>query len=133
VAVAVIVAAAFGGTSKGAVKGASKTLAGVNTSVKGKVSFDGIWTSSTGQKPFQAVINAFQKRFPNVHVNYKPVGNNLPTVLATAVAGGHPPDMADIAQPGHHQAVREPAQAQADHVRVQRALEELQSGMAKAG
>jgi alpha-glucoside transport system substrate-binding protein len=33
-------------------------------------------------------------------VHYKPVGNNLPTVLATAVAGGHPPDMADIAQPG---------------------------------
>jgi ABC-type glycerol-3-phosphate transport system substrate-binding protein len=98
VALAVIVAAVFGGTSKGAVKSAAK--AGVNTSVKGNVSFDGIWTSSTGQKPFQKVIDAFQKKFPNVHVNYKPVGNNLPTVLATAVAGGHPPDMADIAQPG---------------------------------
>jgi alpha-glucoside transport system substrate-binding protein len=98
VTLAVIVAAVFGGTSKGAVKGATRL--GVNTSVKGNVSFDGIWTSSTGQKPFQAVINAFQKKFPNVHVNYKPVGNNLPTVLATAVAGGHPPDMADIAQPG---------------------------------
>jgi maltose-binding protein MalE len=35
-----------------------------------------------------------------VKVNYKPVGNNVPTVLATAIAGGHPPDMADIAQPG---------------------------------
>ena len=46
------------------------------------------------------MINAFNKSYPNVHVNYKPVGNNLPTVLATAVAGGHPPDMADIAQPG---------------------------------
>ena len=33
-------------------------------------------------------------------VNYKPVGDNLPTVLSTAVAGGKPPDMADIAQPG---------------------------------
>jgi alpha-glucoside transport system substrate-binding protein len=98
VALAVIVAAVFGGTSKGAVKSATK--AGVNTSVSGKVSFDGIWTSSTGQKPFQAVIDAFQKKYPKVHVNYKPVGNNLPTVLATAVAGGHPPDMADIAQPG---------------------------------
>jgi len=64
------------------------------------VTFDGIWTSSTGQKQFQAVINGFNKQYPNVHVNYKPVGNNLPTVLATAVAGGHPPDMADIAQPG---------------------------------
>jgi ABC-type glycerol-3-phosphate transport system substrate-binding protein len=98
VALAVIVAALFGGTSKGAVK-AGKTSA-VNTAVKGKVTFDGIWTSSTGQKPFQAVIDAFQKKFPGVKVNYKPVGNNLPTVLATAVAGGHPPDMADIAQPG---------------------------------
>jgi alpha-glucoside transport system substrate-binding protein len=98
VALAVIVAAVFGGTSKGAVK-TSRTSA-VNTSVKGNVSFDGIWTSSTGQKPFQKVINAFQKKYPRIHVNYKPVGNNLPTVLATAVAGGHPPDMADIAQPG---------------------------------
>jgi alpha-glucoside transport system substrate-binding protein len=98
VALAVIVAAVFGGTSRGAVK-TGKTSA-VNTSVKGNVSFDGIWTSSTGQKPFQKVINAFQKKYPRVHVNYKAVGNNLPTVLATAVAGGHPPDMADIAQPG---------------------------------
>jgi alpha-glucoside transport system substrate-binding protein len=71
-----------------------------NLAVKGSISFDGIWTSSSGQKQFQDVINAFNKIYPNVHVNYKPVGNNLPTVLATAVAGGHPPDMADIAQPG---------------------------------
>jgi alpha-glucoside transport system substrate-binding protein len=71
-----------------------------NLAVKGSISFDGIWTSSSGQVQFQAVIKAFNKIYPNVHVNYKPVGNNLPTVLATAVAGGHPPDMADIAQPG---------------------------------
>jgi len=71
-----------------------------NLAVKGSISFDGIWTSSSGQKQFQDVINAFNKIYPNVHVNYKPVGNNLPTVLSTAVAGGHPPDMADIAQPG---------------------------------
>ncbi|HEY2072762.1 MAG TPA: extracellular solute-binding protein [Gaiellaceae bacterium] len=71
-----------------------------NLAVKGTISFDGIWTSSSGQKQFQNVIDAFNKTYPNVHVNYKPVGNNLPTVLQTAVAGGHPPDMADIAQPG---------------------------------
>jgi alpha-glucoside transport system substrate-binding protein len=71
-----------------------------NYAVSGSISFDGIWTSSSGQKQFQDVIKAFNKLYPNVHVNYKPVGNNLPTVLATAVAGGHPPDMADIAQPG---------------------------------
>jgi alpha-glucoside transport system substrate-binding protein len=71
-----------------------------NTAVKGTVTFDGIWTASSGQKQFADVITAFNKTYPNVHVNYKPVGNNLPTVLATAVAGGHPPDMADVAQPG---------------------------------
>jgi len=70
------------------------------SAVSGSISFDGIWTSSSGQKQFNDVIAAFNKLYPNVKVNYKPVGNNLPTVLATAVAGGHPPDMADIAQPG---------------------------------
>ena len=50
--------------------------------------------------PSAGVIKAFNKVYPNVKVNYKPVGNNVPTVLATAIAGGHPPDMADIAQPG---------------------------------
>jgi len=78
----------------------SHAKAGVNTAVSGTITFDGIWTSSSGQPQFQDVINLFNKTYPNVHVNYKPVGNNLPTVLATAVAGGHPPDMADIAQPG---------------------------------
>jgi len=77
------------------------TRAGAQTSaVSGSVSFDGIWTSSTGQKQFANVIKLFNKKYPKVHINYKPVGNNIPTVLATAVAGGHPPDMADIAQPG---------------------------------
>ena len=82
-------------------------LAGARTSsstkaqaVSGTITFDGIWTSSSGQVQFQDVINAFEKLYPKVKVQYKPVGNNLPTVLATAVAGGHPPDMADIAQPG---------------------------------
>jgi ABC-type glycerol-3-phosphate transport system substrate-binding protein len=70
------------------------------SAVSGSITFDGIWTASSGQKQFADVIKAFNKKFPNVKVNYKPVGNDLPTVLATAVAGGHPPDMADIAQPG---------------------------------
>jgi alpha-glucoside transport system substrate-binding protein len=70
-----------------------------NTSVSGSISFDGIWTGSEATA-FGKVIKAFNQTYPNVHVNYKPVGNNVPTVLATAIAGGHPPDMADIAQPG---------------------------------
>jgi alpha-glucoside transport system substrate-binding protein len=81
-------------------KTSSPARAHQNLAVKGSISFDGIWTASSGQKQFADVIAAFNKKYPNVHVNYKPVGNDLPTVLATAVAGGHPPDMADIAQPG---------------------------------
>ncbi|MFN2629553.1 MAG: ABC transporter substrate-binding protein [Gaiellaceae bacterium] len=79
--------------------GKAPTSAGASSAVSGSVSFDGIWTGAEA-KSFQAVINAFNKKFPKVKINYKPVGNNIPTVLSTAVAGGHPPDMADIAQPG---------------------------------
>jgi ABC-type glycerol-3-phosphate transport system substrate-binding protein len=96
--VAVAAVAAGCGSKKSGVLGAQKTV--VNKGVSGSISFDGIWTASSGQKNFQDVIKGFNKLYPNVKVNYKPVGNNLPTVLATAVAGGHPPDMADIAQPG---------------------------------
>src|SRR5256885_16538369 len=93
-ALALLVAGLASATTSSHAKGS------VNTAVKGSISFDGIWTSSSGQKQFQDVINAFNKTYPNVKVTYKPVGNNLPTVLQTAVAGGHPPDMAGIAQPG---------------------------------
>ena len=71
----------------------------VNRAVSGSVTFDGIWTANDA-KAFGKVIAAFNKVYPNVKINYKPVGDNLPTVLATAIAGGNPPDMADIAQPG---------------------------------
>ncbi|HEX3453533.1 MAG TPA: extracellular solute-binding protein [Gaiellaceae bacterium] len=87
-----LVAASFAGARTGSSQHVS--------AVSGSVSFDGIWTSSTGQKQFADVIKAFNKLYPKVHINYKPNGNNNPTVLTTAVAGGHPPDMADIAQPG---------------------------------
>src|SRR3954471_3980041 len=80
--------------------GSHARSAGVNADVSGTINFDGIWTSSSGAKQFADVIAAFNKKYPKVKVNYKPVGDNLPTVLSTAVAGGHPPDMADIAQPG---------------------------------
>ena len=67
--------------------------------VSGSVSFDGVWTGAEATA-FGAVIKAFNKVYPKVKVSYHPVGDNLPTVLSTAVAGGNPPDMADIAQPG---------------------------------
>ena len=77
----------------------SPATAHQNLAVSGSISFDGIWTAAEATA-FGKVIAAFNKVYPNVHVKYKPVGNNVPTVLATAIAGGHPPDMADIAQPG---------------------------------
>jgi len=46
------------------------------------------------------VIAGFNKHYPNVKVNYQSKGNDIPTVLSTSIAGGNPPDMADVAQPG---------------------------------
>jgi alpha-glucoside transport system substrate-binding protein len=95
VGIAAALALLVAGSAGAKVRSHSSTSA-----VSGSITFDGIWTASSGQKQFADVIKAFNKLYPNVKVNYKPVGNDLPTVLATAVAGGHPPDMADIAQPG---------------------------------
>jgi hypothetical protein len=67
--------------------------------VTGSISFVGTWTGAE-QASFQAVIDAFHAKWPGVTVKYQSAGDNLPTVLGTAIEGGHPPDMAAIAQPG---------------------------------
>jgi alpha-glucoside transport system substrate-binding protein len=67
--------------------------------VSGKVSIVGVWTAEE-QKSFQAVLDGFTEKFPDVTVKYNPAGDNVPTVLSTAVEGGNPPDLATIAQPG---------------------------------
>jgi hypothetical protein len=72
---------------------------GSSEKVSGNVSVMGIWVGEE-QKSFQAVLDAFKDQQPDVTVKYNPVGDNLPTVLSTAVAGGNPPDVAAIAQPG---------------------------------
>jgi len=84
--------------SAGSGAGATRTAA-AGCTASGSISFDGVWTGAEASA-FGAVIKAFNKVCPKVKVNYKPVGDNLPTVVSTAVAGGNPPDMADIAQPG---------------------------------
>jgi len=66
--------------------------------VSGKVSMIGVWTA-TEQKSFQAVIDGFHKKFPGVTVSYTSAGNDVPTVLKTRLAGGKPPDIAEVAQP----------------------------------
>jgi alpha-glucoside transport system substrate-binding protein len=84
-------------------KSASKQSSGVagaqKTNVSGKVSIVGVWTGPE-QKAFNAVLAGFMKANPGVKVSYKSTGDNTPTVLATAVAGGNPPDLASVSQPG---------------------------------
>jgi ABC-type glycerol-3-phosphate transport system substrate-binding protein len=72
---------------------------GENGDVSGSISVMGIWVGEE-QKSFEAVLAGFNEEYPDVTVNYNPAGDNLPTVLSTAVEGGNPPDIAAIAQPG---------------------------------
>jgi alpha-glucoside transport system substrate-binding protein len=67
--------------------------------VSGKLSMVGIW-SGPEQKNFQLVLDGFKKKFPGVSVKYTSAGDNTPTVLSTAIAGGNPPDLAAVGQPG---------------------------------
>ena len=67
--------------------------------LSGNVSIMGVWTGDE-QASFQAVLDGFTELNPDVSVNYNPAGDQLPTVLATAVEGGNPPDLATLAQPG---------------------------------
>jgi alpha-glucoside transport system substrate-binding protein len=64
-----------------------------------KISMVGVWAGDE-QKSFQAVLDAFMAKNPSIKVSYKSTGDNTPTVLSTAVAGGNPPDLATVAQPG---------------------------------
>lgn len=96
-AMALALAALAGCGGGGSDNGGGTTSA--NTNVSGSISMIGVWTGDE-QKSFQAVIDAFNKQYPNVKVKYTSAGDNVPTVLGTAVQGGNPPDMAAIAQPG---------------------------------
>ena len=92
---------AFAVLAAGCGGGGGSKSSGTTTSsnVSGSVTVWGIWVGEE-QKSFQAVINDFKSKYPNVKVTYSPKGNNLPTVLTTAVQGGKPPDIAAPAQPG---------------------------------
>ncbi len=96
--VTLLAAAAVGWTAAtSGAAGAHNTR--VNTSVSGSVKFWGIW-SAEEQTAFEKVIKGFNKQYPKVHVSYSSKGNDMPTILATAIAAGNPPDVADVAQPG---------------------------------
>ena len=67
--------------------------------VSGSVSVMAIWAGEE-QKSFQEVINGFEEKYPNVDVKYTSGGDNLATILSTAVEGGNPPTIAALGQPG---------------------------------
>ena len=101
-AVAALALAACGSSNKSSsgttTSGGTSTTSG-STSLKGNIKIVGVWTGAE-QQHFQAVLNGFKKKYPNVKGSYRSTGDNTPTVLSTAVAGGNPPDLASVSQPG---------------------------------
>ncbi len=85
-----------GGGDGGGGGGGQQTEGG---GVSGSIQVMAIW-SGTEQESFQAVIDGFKEQNPDVDVKYTSGGDQLATVLSTAVEGGNPPDIAAIAQPG---------------------------------
>jgi ABC-type glycerol-3-phosphate transport system substrate-binding protein len=67
--------------------------------VSGKISIIAKWTGGE-QKSFLAVVDEFNKKYPDIEVKYTPGGDNTPQLVSTAVAGGNPPDIAVLPQPG---------------------------------
>ncbi len=72
---------------------------GDGEAVSGEISVLAIWAGAE-QESFQTVIDGFTEANPDATVKYTSGGDNVPTLLATAIEGGNPPDVAFIAQPG---------------------------------
>jgi alpha-glucoside transport system substrate-binding protein len=79
--------------------GAATTGEGSSEAVSGSISVIGVWTGPE-QASFQAVIDGFTEQNPDATVKYTSGGDNIVTVLSTAVEGGNPPDIATVSQPG---------------------------------
>jgi len=96
---AVLAVALLALTACGGKKKSSGSASSGSSDVSGAVKIVGVWTGAE-QQHFQAVLNGFKKKYPNVNVTYRSTGDNTPTVLSTAVEGGNPPDLAAVSQPG---------------------------------
>jgi ABC-type glycerol-3-phosphate transport system substrate-binding protein len=75
------------------------STAGAKRGISGDLSITGVWTGQE-QQNFQAVIDGFTAKNPDVKIKYTSSGDQTPTVLSTAVQGGNPPDLASVSQPG---------------------------------
>jgi alpha-glucoside transport system substrate-binding protein len=67
--------------------------------VSGNISIIAKWSAGE-QASFEAVIAGFNKKNPDVNVKYTSGGDDTPQIVSTAVAGGNPPDIAALPQPG---------------------------------
>jgi len=81
--------------------GATGTAGGAHKQrgATGNVSIIAKWTGDE-QTSFQAVLAGFKKLNPGVTIKYQGAGDNTPQVVSTAIAGGNPPDIATMPQPG---------------------------------
>ena len=70
------------------------------------------WTAQE-QQDFQAALAPFEAN-TGITVNYQGKGNNMDTALTAAVAGGSPPDVALVPDPG---TLDSPCQAGRDQAR----------------
>jgi alpha-glucoside transport system substrate-binding protein len=93
------IAAIAAGCGKITNSSAGTPSASANAGVSGNVSVMAVW-SGAEQKAFKDVIAGFNKQYPNVTVTFNSAGDQLPTVLSTAVQGGNPPSIAAVPQPG---------------------------------
>jgi alpha-glucoside transport system substrate-binding protein len=67
--------------------------------VSGDISIIAKWTGEE-QASFLAVLEPFKKANPDITVKYQGAGDDTPQIVSTAVAGGNPPDIATMPQPG---------------------------------
>jgi len=84
-----------------ALTGASSTAvgSGKRQGVSGTIEIIAKWTGAE-QDSFMAVLEPFKKANPDVTIKYQGAGDNTAQIVSTAVAGGNPPDMATLPQPG---------------------------------
>ena len=67
--------------------------------VSGNISIIAKWTGDE-QTSFKAVLAGFTKLNPGVKIKYQGAGDDAPTIISTAIAGGNPPDIGTMPQPG---------------------------------
>lgn len=88
--------AGCGGGSSSAGKSGGNSTGGKKMS--GSVSVAAVW-SGPEQKSFEAVLKEFTKQ-TGIQASYKSTGDDIATYLGSQEAGGNPPDVAILPQPG---------------------------------